>query len=259
MAESIYNLIPREGGLDDAPSGRRGGRGGPRYRSQFADKVKAELSPRKGPGGGTMGPKVTVDSTQFLKRGGGTRHVAEPQKKDRTKTKPRPPGPHDTTTRPARQQKDFIKTNAVHAITAVPTKKEGIVIDGAGQRFDAGEAGLLPKYSKKKDFGKTPAYLTKKKQQEAADREAYEHYAAEAAARNSPYYQVSEQERQQLVRGLKANWEQLHHEYQSLPVLADTAAKKHKRAQMEAQLNQIEKDIERLEKHTIILVDQTAY
>ena len=40
-----------------------------------------------------------------------------------------------------------------------------IVLDATG-RVDPAKAGLKPTYSKKKDYGKTPAYLTKRKQEE---------------------------------------------------------------------------------------------
>lgn len=55
-------------------------------------------------------------------------------------------------------------------------------------------SGLVPKYSKKKDYGKPPAYLTKLKEQDAANKAAYEQYMA-ASTQNQSLFQVSDQER----------------------------------------------------------------
>lgn len=55
--------------------------------------------------------------------------------------------------------------------------------------------------------------------------------------------------REALLAGLKANWEDLHHQYQGLSVITDTAPKKARKERMEAEMKQLEKDIELLERH----------
>ena len=53
---------------------------------------------------------------------------------------------------------------------------------------------------------------------------------------------------------MKTNWEEIHHQYQGLSVVTDTAPKKNRKERMEAEMDQLEKDIELLEKHTKIYI-----
>jgi len=62
--------------------------------------------------------------------------------------------------------------------------------------------------------------------------------------------------REELLTGLKKNWEVLHHQYQGLSVVTDTAPKKARKERMEAEMKQLEKDIELIERHKVILVSQ---
>ena len=65
--------------------------------------------------------------------------------------------------------------------------------------------------------------------------------------------------RRVIIEGLKRNWEEIHHQYQGLSVVTDTAPKKNRKERMEAEMNQLEKDIELLEKHTAIYVSNNSY
>ena len=64
--------------------------------------------------------------------------------------------------------------------------------------------------------------------------------------------------RESIIAGLKSNWEEIHHQYQGLSVVTDTAPKKNRKERMEAEMNQLEKDIELLEKHTRIYIANPA-
>lgn len=66
--------------------------------------------------------------------------------------------------------------------------------------------------------------------------------------------QLTEAERREVLDGLKTNWEQLHHEYQGISVVTDTAPKKNRKERMEAEMKQLERDIETVEKHKIIYI-----
>ena len=57
-----------------------------------------------------------------------------------------------------------------------------------------------------------------------------------------------------ILAGLKKNWEEVHHQYQGLSVVADTAPKKARKERMEAEMKQLEKDIEMIEKHKVIYI-----
>lgn len=66
--------------------------------------------------------------------------------------------------------------------------------------------------------------------------------------------QVSEDERRELLQGLRANMADLQRDYLGLSVVADTASKKTRKKQMEDQLAQLEADIAKVERHAVILV-----
>lgn len=57
-----------------------------------------------------------------------------------------------------------------------------------------------------------------------------------------------------MLAGLKYNWQTLKKEYQGLSVVTDTSAKKLRKTRMEAQLEQLEQDINKIERHQIIYV-----
>lgn len=132
--------------------------------------------------------------------------------------------------------------------------------------------GLQPKYATQKrhneqkclepkeDFGKVPKYLKHIKNDIEAE---YNYIAslqqAEEDANKPAVAQMSEEERQGLIEGLKARWEQVNTEYQAGTHITklDTIGKIKRKEKYEAELSQIEKDIERLNRRNI-LVDQTC-
>jgi hypothetical protein len=57
-----------------------------------------------------------------------------------------------------------------------------------------------------------------------------------------------------MLTGLKANWTQLHREFQGLSVVVDTESKKLRKKGMEEKLAQLEADIQRIESHPVIYV-----
>lgn len=65
---------------------------------------------------------------------------------------------------------------------------------------------------------------------------------------------MTEEERGAILDGLKANWEDAHDLYQGLSVVTDTAPKRYRKERLEAQMKQLERDIELFEKHKIIYI-----
>ncbi len=57
------------------------------------------------------------------------------------------------------------------------------------------------------------------------------------------------------MNGLKANWERINKEYQTLSFSVDSASKKKKKEDFEKQLEQIEKDIAKLQKSFVIIAE----
>ena len=66
--------------------------------------------------------------------------------------------------------------------------------------------------------------------------------------------QLSEEERRDILDGLKTNWEQLHHEFQCLSVVIDTVPKKLRKERLESEMKQLERDIEIFERHSAIYI-----
>jgi hypothetical protein len=62
-----------------------------------------------------------------------------------------------------------------------------------------------------------------------------------------------------LFQGLRANWSDLHHQYQGLSLLTDTLPKKNRRERLESQMDEIEKFIDLIEKNPIIIISDNPY
>lgn len=137
-------------------------------------------------------------------------------------------------------QKNYIVANAVNTILSAPKK----VSDGARD------------YLNKDDYGKVPQYLTKVKQ-DIDEEHAYIHnlQLQQEEASRAKVRQLQDGERDNLIVGLKAKWEQVNTDYQGMSHLTklDTVGKTRRKEQMEAKLSQIEKDIEKLSKKNILV------
>lgn len=56
------------------------------------------------------------------------------------------------------------------------------------------------------------------------------------------------------IQGLKKTWDQLHHEYQGLSLVADTMSQRSHRERLEAKMDQVEHDINLIERFKTIYV-----
>merc|ERR1711959_272822 len=232
--ESIYCLIPPVIAPPPKP---------PLYRSAYPGVTAAERRPAA-----TMGPlKVTPPNPQnFLKSY--TREdnkLPEPKKFEFTDAVDKKPTVPRRTERPVLglvTSKNFITCNAVENILAVPKKTDVRQVS----------------YVNKKGYGKVPAYLEKVKgeiqdeynyimqmQEAGGDEGAEEGYGRTGM--------LSEGERQAMLAGLKTNWDRINKAYQTLSFTLDTPAKKQRKEEFEAQLEQIERDIERLSKRNVFV------
>lgn len=105
------------------------------------------------------------------------------------------------------------------------------------------------------DYGKVPGYLERRCKEMEESQAEYDQYVVESI-RKGQMAQVGDTEREELLAGLKANWEEIHHQYQGLSVITDTAPKKARKQRMEAKMKQLEKDIELVERHKLIYISQ---
>merc|ERR1719443_2049302 len=125
--------------------------------------------------------------------------------------------------------KNFVTANAVENILAAP----------------------------KKVVQEVPAYLTqiKKDIEEEYDYIRRLQDEEEEEIRNSQVRQLTEDEKNALIEGLKAKWEKVNTDYQATTHITymDTVGKKIRKEKYEAMLMQIEKDIEKLHKRAVIV------
>mmetsp|Transcript_46275 Transcript_46275/g.110106 ORF Transcript_46275/g.110106 Transcript_46275/m.110106 type:complete len:276 (-) Transcript_46275:100-927(-) len=156
----------------------------------------------------------------------------------KTKLKPGIPPKDDTPVMNLVTSKNFVVANAVETILAAPKK----VSQGAKD------------YLNKEDYGKVPKYLQHIKKDIDAE---YEYIRAlqeqQEEMSRSQMRPLDDDERVKLIEGLKARWEQVNVQYQSTTHLTklDTIGKIKRKEKYEAELMQIEKDIEKLSKKTI--------
>jgi hypothetical protein len=139
---------------------------------------------------------------------------------------------------------DFIKANAKDVIQAAP------------RRPPPPEAPL----HKSANFGKTPKYLDKIKQQRMEEF-AYvnEVNKSQVSAEEPRLRQMTEQEKRELTAGLRKKWEDIHKMYQALTFNIDTVTKVQRKEGLEAQMEIIEKSLAKLQKKSIYVYDDLQY
>lgn len=244
--ECITNLIPQA-----MPAKVKA----PMHTSKYRPTVNAATKTNKS-NSKTMGPaKVAVSSpADYLKKSCKALPEAAPVSQKKATRKPAVPTRHEQNRVAETTEKDFIRTNAIENITSVPRKPTAKYCDtNTGHKNDLITSGLVPRFTLKNDFGKVPDYLNQRKSQVQAAQERYDEYVAEEL-RARALEQIDCQSRDELLRGLKAKWEDLHQKFQGLSVVTDTAPKKNRKERMEAQMSQLERDIDLLERHTTIYV-----
>merc|ERR1711939_1053105 len=215
--ESIYGLIPEA----YQPPPKQ-----PLYRSKFPGMMPTN---KKLPA--SMGqPHTVVDSKQYLRRGEAAmptvRNPAALGVERRQLTKEKPPVPRrdEKPVMGLVSQKNYITANAVDNILAVPKKPVSNEVN----------------YLQKQDYGQVPQYLGRVKQQIQEEYRMIE----EMTQSNQPQDEdeiemLTDAEREKLLDGLKANWAQINKEYQTLSFTLDTPAKKKRKEEYEAQLEQV--------------------
>lgn len=115
-------------------------------------------------------------------------------------------------------------------------------------------------YLEKEDYGKIPQYLSQVKEEIRREKDMIDKYVKEQMGieESEPEHleELSESDRKELIAALKLKWANLNQKYQlgTHLVLLDTAGQVRRKEQLETSLNQIEADIEKLQKPGPILV-----
>ncbi|MEQ2221911.1 hypothetical protein ILYODFUR_020535 [Ilyodon furcidens] len=230
--ESVYNCIPKEPDEIKKP---------PRYVSKYRPAVILEHKLTKD-AKKTMGPqKLELPSPdKYLKKH--SKQSQPPQKSEDV---------HKTCTSTMRKQpvtarnnnplmgiqtkRDFLQTTVM-----VPKKPMASCVNTKkGHKQLLENSGLVPKYIMKKDYGEVPEYLRQRNEAERKAKEEHEHFVKEQKVMK----ELSVEEQLATLEGLKKKWDELHHEYQGLPLLTDTLSKKDHKIRLEEKMSQLEKDI----------------
>jgi len=134
--------------------------------------------------------------------------------------------------------KNFIVANAVETILAAPKKN----VDNAKDYLHKEDYGKVPKYLHhiKKDINAEYDYIRQLQEQQ---------YEQQAGAVQG----LDEEERVMLLEGLKSKWEGVNTQYQAMTHLTtlDTMGKMRRKEKYEAELAQMEKDIEKINKRNL--------
>ena len=148
-----------------------------------------------------------------------------------------------------------IKENAIRNISCVPKSPKKIYVDSInGHKNDLITSGLVPRFINKENYGQIPEYIKKRKNLVENASKAYDNYAYNQQKQDALKL-IGGDEHAGLLNSLKEKWSLLHHEYQGLSVLTDTAPKKNRKEKLENAMSEIEKDINYLERNATIYVE----
>jgi len=133
--------------------------------------------------------------------------------------------------------KNFVVSNAVEAILAAPKQLQD----------------KTKEHVRNESFGKVPKYLEQIKKDIQAECDYIRELQQKQRLDSTPLRPLSEEERLNLSEHIKAKWESVNESYQGMTHLTvlDTVGKVHMKEKCEAQLLQLEKDLERLNKSKI--------
>ncbi|XP_072364554.1 enkurin isoform X2 [Scyliorhinus torazame] len=153
-------------------------------------------------------------------------------------------------------KKNFVQANIIDVQMLVPKKPVPILVDTRrGNKMLLEPSGLLPTLLYRKDFGKVPDYLIRRTEEEKKAQEDYDAYVKERIRQGS-MKMLTEDERNSVLSGLKQNWAELNHAYQSLSILIDTISKQNHKERLETKMKKLEQDIDKIEKHKFIYIPQ---
>ncbi|XP_072751713.1 enkurin-like [Anoplolepis gracilipes] len=152
------------------------------------------------------------------------------------------------------REKNFVKHNILRVKRSYPVEpKQRFVDTRYGNTNDLRNSGLLPIYVHKKNYGKVPQFIDTKADVETETIEQRD-FDKDKMSKISSCRYIDKEERKILLDGMKKKWEEAMRQFQRLPFLADTLPKAQKKAKMERELQQLEKDIAVIEHHPHIYV-----
>merc|ERR1712232_892297 len=116
--------------------------------------------------------------------------------------------------------------------------------------------GDVPRdYFKKEDFGKVPKYLAHVKKDIEAEQEYIRTLMQQRWEVNQPQVQpIGENEKTELMNCLKEKWDAINNAYQTMThVMPTTVGQMKRKSKCEAELSQIEKDLQNLNRKNVLV------
>uniref|UniRef100_A0A7S0WT23 Enkurin domain-containing protein n=1 Tax=Pyramimonas obovata TaxID=1411642 RepID=A0A7S0WT23_9CHLO len=241
--ESVYALLPPQEIVPHRP---------PMHRSKHDGRVNPDGFSMGVPkrGKATFGPahgQAKPDPNHFVKKHSGEPILPDPRMPSQTKPKIKAPLPskNQVPIMGLVSAKNYVTANAVENILAQPKKGP--------------EPPVNP--MNKPGFAKVPKYLktvkAKIENEKAIVQEFHQRMEMEHTHNN--VRQMEDRERQELISQLKAKWQVVNEGYQKLSFTLDTPAKKTRKERYEADLVQIEKDIETLSRRVVLVAEDEYY
>ncbi|KAM7536466.1 hypothetical protein Aperf_G00000087791 [Anoplocephala perfoliata] len=169
----------------------------------------------------------------------------------------KPPLPDFRKSKSAEQPKlNIISRNKLLALLSEAKKPLPYVVDTRdGHKYNLIGSGLTNYYVFKDNFGKIPCYLQRRKKEKYESDQLYSAYSQELAV-HQQVPRLSSQEREQLLTNLKERHSKLYKDFLCLSVIMDTLHKRQRKAYLEKELNDIEKDIRTVEENELIFVEE---
>lgn len=238
--ESIYNLIPHPIIVPPKPPMHVSKHPGAVDPHDFELGVNGKRGKATfGHADGTLKPQPTG----FLKKHSGEPVLPAPGPPSKTKAKVKAPVPtkDDKPVMGLVSGKNFVTANAVENILSQPKKV----------------MTQEPLSTQRVGFGKVPKYLNTIKGALQEEKELIaEYHRQQQEASMSSMRQMSSGERDALVQELKEKWQKVNEAYQKLSFTLDTPMRKIRKETYEAELSQLEKDIQTLQGKNILVVEE---
>ncbi|KAL0210632.1 hypothetical protein RCL1_005068 [Eukaryota sp. TZLM3-RCL] len=231
MPESIFNLIP-----EPIEEKKRE----PLYRSRHAGTIPVQKRERAN-FGNAVEPRP--NPKEYLKKYEKTGTMTNLEKREtcqRTHTheKKAPiPSRTDVPKMGLVSNKNFITSNAIEAILQRPPPTNNDPL----------------RFTKKPDYGKVPGYLETVKQEIHEEYDTLRRIQTEQDPSYSNASVLSDEERLDLLEKLKHRWEEAYAEFSRLPMVVETESKITRKNYLERLLNQLDKDIKKLERDVVII------
>jgi len=211
------------------------------YRSIYANQVRMEEKKNHNPisngiYGLPMGKGKKEIPSNYLKKGDGEKIKYHVKTQESSKLFMKPPLPTEIPIIPKPNNKNYITINALDAIHSTPKNVKP-----------------LPRYYvNKKDYGRKPKYLNRRiaeleEQKLQKEKEEIINEFEHNQKKIGHLVCIPSAQKESILQGLKDNYQALHNQYQKMSLIADTVPKIIKKTNMEKQLKQYEKDIQKFE------------